>query len=442
MSVFRIFIVVLISLLSLSVFAQEKKEEHLKYVLVLTRHGVRSPTWPSARLNEYSAEPWPKWDVPKGNLTPHGAKLMEQMGAYHRLYLASQGLLAFKDCSEAKHLLFWADTDQRTLATAQAFALGLFPGCSVPVGSKGEGQEDPLFHPVAAGMTHPPRELAAAAVLGRIGNTPESYVAMYRAALQTLQAVLSECAAVGNCREKDLPKRNLLSDPIKVEAGTDDHLVDITGALSTASTLAENLQLEYAGGFQGRELGWGRLTEEKLLQIMSLHTAYTELARETPFVAQAQASYLAIRILDSLQQAIEGKPVAQALGDGKDKFAVLVGHDTNISNFAGMLNLSWVLPGYVRNDVPPGAEIVFELWSNAQNEFRIRAYVQAQSLEQMQKAMPLNLDAPPEKAKLFMPGCSTGDENYSCSWQKFREMVLHSVDPAATGNMQRAAKAF
>ena len=32
---------------------------HLRYVVIISRHGVRSPTWNSARLNQYAAEPWP-----------------------------------------------------------------------------------------------------------------------------------------------------------------------------------------------------------------------------------------------------------------------------------------------------------------------------------------------------------------------------------------------
>ncbi len=64
----------------------------LKYAVIVSRHGVRSPTWETARLNQYSAEPWPDWDVPPGNLTAHGRTLIQLMGAYYREWLAGEHL--------------------------------------------------------------------------------------------------------------------------------------------------------------------------------------------------------------------------------------------------------------------------------------------------------------------------------------------------------------
>src|SRR5262245_63743697 len=50
---------------------QTKAPLQLKFALLVTRHGVRSPTWMPDRLNQYSAEPWPDWGVSPGNLTAH-----------------------------------------------------------------------------------------------------------------------------------------------------------------------------------------------------------------------------------------------------------------------------------------------------------------------------------------------------------------------------------
>jgi len=57
----------------------------LRFVVILTRHGVRSPTWTLADLNMYSSQPWPDWEVAPGHLTPQGYKLMTLLGSYYRL---------------------------------------------------------------------------------------------------------------------------------------------------------------------------------------------------------------------------------------------------------------------------------------------------------------------------------------------------------------------
>ena len=61
--------------------------ETLRFVVVLSRHGVRSPTATPAQYNIYSVAPWPEWDVPPGNLTTHGFELMREFAAEWRDYL-------------------------------------------------------------------------------------------------------------------------------------------------------------------------------------------------------------------------------------------------------------------------------------------------------------------------------------------------------------------
>src|SRR5262245_27553609 len=101
---------------------QTKAESRLKYAIIVSRHGVRSPTWTLERLNEYSADPWPEWGVPPGNLTAHGRTLMKIMGGFYRDYFASKGLLGRPNCDDAGRSYFWADTDQRTLESGRALA--------------------------------------------------------------------------------------------------------------------------------------------------------------------------------------------------------------------------------------------------------------------------------------------------------------------------------
>ena len=45
-------------------------------VVVLSRHGVRSPTQSEETLKGWSTHNWPEWPVHRGELTPRGAALV------------------------------------------------------------------------------------------------------------------------------------------------------------------------------------------------------------------------------------------------------------------------------------------------------------------------------------------------------------------------------
>ncbi len=342
--------------------------------------------------------------------------------------LAQAGLLSAKGCADAGRLYIWADTDQRTIETGRALAEGMFPDCAVQVHSLPEGSDDPLFSPINAGIGRPDRNLAAASVAGRIGGHPQALLEAYRPALETMQHVLAGCKPGPGCRPV---KQSLLELPAAVGPGKADRLAEMTGPLATASTLAQNLLLEYANGMAGKELGWGRLNESNLRQMMSLHTAYADLLRQTPYIGRAQVSNLLSHVLKAMEQAVAGKAVAGALGKPGDRVVVIVGHDTNLSNISGMLGLSWLIPGYQRDDTPPGGTLVFELWQRPANgEYTVRTYYICQTLEQMRKALPLTLTAPPAKAPVFLPGCSTAEEGFACGWKAFQRTLESAIDPA------------
>jgi 4-phytase/acid phosphatase len=110
---------------------------------------------------------------------------------------------------------------------------------------------------------------------------------------------------------------------------------------------------------------------------------------------------------------------------------VMVGHDGNLSNIQGTLNLTWLLPGYQPNDTPPGGALVFELWRQAAGGgYSVRTYYTAQTMEQMRQALPLTLDAPPAKATVFVPGCSTAKAGWPCDWKAFQRTIETSIDRA------------
>lgn len=405
------------------------RKAKLTFAVILTRHGVRSPITGVEELDAFSSEAWPVWDVPSGDLTPRGRKLVELFGSYYRGYFSSNGLLSHSSCIDADRIHIRADIDARTRETGSALASGIMPGCDVDV-HVARGKDDPLFSPLNSGIGNPDRALAVASIAGRIGGNPSAFIESHRSAFEALREVLFGCAPYSQCpAEKQLGKQTLLDQPSAVVAVTGSHAADIQGPLKIGSNLSEALLLEYANGMDGRDLGWGRLTEAKLLEIMRIHEAYADLARQTPYVARIHASNLLSHILRSMAQAVSGTTLRGSLGKRGDRVLVIAGHDTNLSNIAGMLGISWLLSGYQPAETPPGGALVFELWQQGTGEFVVNTYFAAQSLEQMRKVLPLSLDNPPLKSPIFVPGCSRRDRNMTCTWEEFRSTVNNAIDP-------------
>jgi 4-phytase/acid phosphatase len=392
----------------------------LRYVVIITRHGVRSPTWKADRLNQYSAAPWPAWSVPPGNLTPHGRALMQLMGSYYRKWLLSAGLLHQPGCADAGRVYVYADTDQRTLDTGKALAETLLPGCLVELHSQPLGGKDPLFDPLETGVTKPDWEIAAQAVRQRMSDSSGRFRELHRAAFETLEFVL---AGEGGAPQKRM------DPPDEISVSVTGKGIGLNEPWNVASTLGEDLLLEYTEGMKGNDLGWGRLDADELFRILALHAVYADLMRRTSYLARARGSNLLYHVLHSMQQAATGKATTGALDRSGNAVLIVSGHDTNLSNLSGMLGLSWRLPGYPADDTPPGGALVFSIWQEPGTaKYFVRSQYLAQTLEQMRGATPLSLSAPPAEEDLSIPGCESATLASGCPWDTFNKAIERAID--------------
>ncbi len=395
----------------------------LQFVIVLSRHGVRSPLTAQPDLDKFSAAPWPKWEVAPGILTAHGYELMKIFGTWDRAKFSSKGLLASTGCADAAHVTIVADTDQRTRETGKALAEGMFPGCNIDVHSQPDGITDPLFLPLKAGIGDPDPALVTAAVAGRIGGDPANLTETYRPQLTALDRILSGCG-----RLPPNPQRTSIFDiPAGLKPGTAESPVAARGPLVTASTLAENLLLEYTQGMSAADTGWGCVDGETLRFIMQANVAAWDYSDRTPAFARTYASNLLDHMRRTMEQSVKGKPVPGAIGKPGDRMVILVGHDTDIATVAGALGIDWIADGRL-DDSPPGGALIFELWRSLKAGSFVRVAFTTQTLEQMRNSEPLTSANPPAEAPIFVPGC--GGSDLSCTWENFSAAMRQATDPA------------
>ena len=234
----------------------------LKMVVILTRHGVRSPT--SAT---YVKDPWPKlqpdWGVDCcGDLTPTGKQLVRLMGTYYRDYYAVPAHRILPAGCPDKQVYIWADNEERTMETGGELAQGLdggLPGCNIIVHSVGYKPQDcstspgdkfcqrgkptdPLFH-LPSSYKPDPGQMQA--IADHINKNYKQLVEKYSKPLQDLQDTLC-------------PSKNCMLTPDEPASVVDGKL-SWHGRFSSGSTAAEIFLLEYGNGMPCNKVGWGRV---------------------------------------------------------------------------------------------------------------------------------------------------------------------------------------
>ncbi|MGL4314591.1 MAG: histidine-type phosphatase, partial [Sphingomonas sp.] len=100
-------------------------------VVVLMRHGVRPPTKDPAMPAGIATDPWPSWPVAPGWLTPHGAEAVARLAVADGVRFRALDLLPPTGCPAPSYVSVYADSDQRTIATAEAWIGALAPGCGI-----------------------------------------------------------------------------------------------------------------------------------------------------------------------------------------------------------------------------------------------------------------------------------------------------------------------
>jgi 4-phytase/acid phosphatase len=168
---------------------------------------------------------------------------------------------------------------------------------------------------------------------------------------------------------------------------------DIGDPFGIASTVSQTFLLEYLEGMPMSDVAWGRLSRQQIEDLLEFHSLKFYYEGRAPYVAARAASPLASRMLEAMQRG--------------PKLTVLVGHDTNIADLGGFLDLHWKVPSYPRDDPPPGGALGFEVLSDAKGRQFVRAFYRSQTMDQVRRLQRLSTANAPSYEYLPIPGCAS-----------------------------------
>ncbi|GAO53427.1 histidine-type phosphatase [Novosphingobium sp. MD-1] len=373
----------------------------LDRVVLVMRHGVRPPTKAPAMPADVTPERWPDWPVQPGWLTPHGALAVSRLGTWDGARLRADGLIPARGCPQSATIRIVADSDQRTIATAQSWSAALAPGCGVPIDHKPQDEPDSRFGAIEAGLSPYDSALADAAV--RAAAAPDgvgAIAAAHRPLLARLDAILCGAHRTG-C--------GVAGQPTALVPAKANGRPKLSGALDRASTAAQILLLEYAEGKPLAQVGWGRASAADIGRLSAFHALEFRLLARPRYVASANFAGLA--------------PIVREGLTGETRVTMISGHDTNVANLGGLLDVHWQVPGLAADDPSPGGALVLERLRAADGALFVRVRYRTQSLSQIRSAAALTAASPPSASVLPIAGCEARGIKGLCPLDQFLNRI-------------------
>lgn len=382
----------------------------LEQVVVFSRHGLRAPlASPSSALGKVTPDTWPQWDTPSSYLTTRGGVLEAYFGHYFSEWLVDNRLLTADTCPTDKDVSFYANSLQRTISTAQYFAVGAFPGCLVPVVHKEKlGTMDATFNPIIRDDSATFKQQAIDSINQKAG------AGGVKGLNERLKPVYQQMADIirykdsANCTQDKQCDLMAQETDVKVEAGKEPGVV---GPLRTGTSIADAFILQYYEGTPINKIGWGRIKDEKqLADLVSIKEYYNSVVFSAPVVAKAVSANLV-------------KALAGSFGEQQPKFTFLVGHDSNVASLFAALGVKpYHLPHQLET-TPIGGKVVFQRWrDNANNKALLKVEYVYQSTEQLASLAPLNRANPPQRVTLTLSDCPTNDKGF-CAFEDFQKIT-------------------
>lgn len=174
---------------------------------------------------------------------------------------------------------------------------------------------------------------------------------------------------------------------------------DITGAIKTASQVADALILQYYEEPDVKKASFGYdLSQSDWAEIGGLLTKYAEIKYGAPLVSVNMSHPLIRELYDEIKNE-------------KRKFSFLCSHDVTVYTTLSALRVKpYTLPDSIETKTPIGVKLLFERWRDSDGKAWYRVDLVYRSTEQIRNSEVLSLDNPPMRYNLIFEGVPTNED--------------------------------
>ena len=389
-------------MVTVSTQAQTKRTDdfHAKYqlkeVVVMSRHNIRSPlTSGGAAYMRVTPHEWFKWTSPSSQLSLRGGVLETEMGQFFRKWVVGEGLLPDNYRPEGDEVLFYANSRQRTFATAKYFSAGFLPFANVEITHKlAEDKMDPMFTPRFTKMNDAYRQQVLGEIQALHGG-PQAWMAAQKPTLDLMEEVI-DMAHSPAALSGDTLHFSFDNMTFKIEKDDEPRM---TGGYTLANSVADALVLQCYESESMTAFGH-ELTVEQWRAICGVKEVYDGLLFTTHAASVNLAHPLVSRIREELNRSDR-------------KFMFLCGHDSNLASIGAALRFNYPeTENALELHTPIGSKLVFEKWSDGSEDYVAINMVFA-SVQQLQGRTLLSTDVPPMVLPVTVEGLTAnGDGLY------------------------------
>ena len=382
----------------ISVQAQTKRPDdfrakyQLKEVVVMSRHNIRSPlTSGGAAHTRVTPHQWFAWTSPSSQLSLRGGVLETEMGQFFRKWLVGEGLLPDNYRPEGSEVLFYANSRQRTFATAKYFSAGFLPFANVEIQHKYfEDKMDPVFTPKFTKMNAKYRQQILDE-MQTIHGGPLAWMQSVQPTLTMMEDILD--MAHSPAAKNDTTHFRYDDTQFVLEKGDEPKM---KGGYKLANSVADALVLQCYESESMIAFGH-QLTEKQWRDICAVKEVYDALLFTTHSAAVNLAYPLVSRIREELHHI------------GR-KFTFLCGHDSNLASIGAALKLRYPeTEQALELHTPIGSKLVFEKWSDGTEEY-VAINLVYQRVGQLQNRTLLSPDEPPMVKPVTIDGLTPNSD--------------------------------
>ena len=382
-----------------TVQAQTKRSDdfrakyELKEVVVMSRHNIRSPlSSGGAAYQRVTPHEWFHWSSPSSQLSLRGGVLETEMGQFFRQWVVNEGLLPDNYRPTGDEVLFYANSRQRTFATAKYFSAGFLPFANVEITHLFEEDKmDPLFTPQFTKMNDTYRQQVLDEMQQMHGG-PQAWMASVQPTLTLLEEVL-DMAHSPAALQGDTTHFWYDDTEFKLEKGSEPKM---TGGYTLANSVADALVLQCYESESMAAFGHD-LTTEQWRDICAVKEVYDGLLFTTHAAAVNLAYPLVSRIREELQRTDR-------------KFMFLCGHDSNLASIGAAIGLQFPeTENAFELHTPIGSKLVFEKWSDGTDDY-VAVNLVYQAVSQLQGRLLLSPETPPMVKAITIEGLTANSD--------------------------------